>query len=128
MKRIPMMLGPWYQENVAAAQTDVAIDLNGNASRNSMPMIRNGSVLGIAVHSNAPCTAGLLTVEATINGAGTGLTVSLDPAVHTTDNQATENKLLDNFIPGGLIGCRITTNAGWLPITADITVDILVEQ
>jgi len=128
MKKIPMLLGPWYQDNVAAGQLNVALNLNGNALRADQPIIRNGSILGIALHSNEACTAGTLVAEVTVNGLATGLTTDLDALVHTTDNQTTQNKLLDAVAAGALIGARITSSGLWAPATADITVTVLVEQ
>jgi hypothetical protein len=121
-------LNYWYQENVVAAQTDVVLDMDGNALRAEVPTVMAGSVVGIAVYSNAACTVNGLTVEVTIDGVGTGLTTVLDAVTNPQTNTTTQARNLDAFTAGQRIGVTVTTTAGWLPVTADITATVLVEQ
>lgn len=119
------LIGYWYQDNVAANQTNVALNLNGNASRSELVTIRSGSVTGIVVRSNEARATGTLTVEVTINGVGTGLTAVLD-ATNTTAKATTQDPNLDTYNAGDRIGVRITTDNLWTPTTADITVMVEV--
>ena len=117
----------WYQDNVTASQTDVVINMDGNTGRAEVPTVRAGSVIGVAVYSNAARTAGTLTVDVTVDGTKTGLTAVLDgtnPQTKTT----TQAKDTDVFTAGQRIGVKITTDGTWAPITADTTVVVLVEQ
>lgn len=115
--------GWWYQDNVAAGQSGVALNLGGDANRTELPVARAGSVVGIAVYSNEARTGGTLTVEVTIDGVGTGLTAVLD-ATNTQTHYNTQAAGLDTFTAGQRIGVKITTDAGWAPTTADITVEV----
>lgn len=113
----------WYQDNVAANQTAVVLPL-ANA-RTEVPMPSDGHLIGIVVYSNAARAAGTLTVDATINGTATGLTAVLDGS--NTQTKATRQaQNLDKFAAGNRVGVKITTDAGWLPTTADIDVALLV--
>jgi hypothetical protein len=122
-------LNYWYQENVAANQSAVAISIVVPALtvKTELPTIRAGSVIGIVVYSNAARADGTLTVDATIDGAVTGLTAVLNAGA-TQTKATTQAKGLDTFTAGQRIGVKITTDANWLPITADITVSVLIEQ
>lgn len=111
----------FFQDNAAAGQTNVALS-NGMSTRGYVA-VDDGSVVGIAVHSNGARVAGTLTAEPTINGVGTGLLVSLD-GTNTLKYNVYQNAGLAVFKVGDLIGCRITTDAGWLPATADIDVAV----
>jgi len=119
-------LGPWTQDNVPAAQAAVALQLYGG-TRTSRLVVRPGSILGIVVRSSEARTAGTLTVEATKNDVGTGLTATLD-ATNVTVKATVQAKDADAFAAGDEIGVTITTSADWAPTTADVTVEVLVEQ
>lgn len=114
----------YFQDNVAASQTNVALS-NGMSTR-GYAAPRAGSVLAIVVKSNEARTAGTLTVEVTVNGAGIGLTAVLD-GTNTTFKATTQDKDTDAFVAGDDIGVIITTDGSWAPTTADINVTIEVE-
>lgn len=120
-------LTSWYQDNVVANQAAVVLNMDGNASRAEVPSVKAGSIIGIAVYSNEARTAGTLTVDATIDGSVTGLQAVLD-VTNTQTHTATQARAADAFTAGQRIGIKITTDAGWLPVTADITAVVLVEQ
>ncbi len=125
-----LILGPWYQENVVASQTNVVLNLfdgGGATTRASRLAVRPGSITGIVVRSNAARAAGTLTVEALINGAGTGLTAVLD-GTNTTAKATTQVTGLDTYAAAAELGVRLTTDAGWLPVTADIVVELEVVE
>ena len=125
-----MALDVWWQDNVAASQTAVALARAGDAQWAAFDgkfiAVRAGSVTGVAVKSNAARAAGTLTVEVTKNGTGIGLTAVLD-GTNTTFKATTQAKDSDAFVAGDELGVTITTDAGWLPTTADIRVVIEIE-
>ena len=118
----------FWQKDAPAGQTAFALDVLSNTnSQTQFPMGYAGSVVGIAVTSSEPRTAGTLTVEATVNGTGTGLTAALD-ATNTTTDVTTQAKDTDAFASGDLLGVDMTTTAGWSPSSADLVVTVYVEQ
>lgn len=120
---VPNTLSGWWQDNVTATQTNVVLAM-ANA-RTEVPMPTGGSVIGIAVRSNAARSAGTLTVEATIDGTAIGLTAVLD-GTNTQTNVASQDVGTDVFTAGQRIGVKITTSGTWAPTTADIDVSVLV--
>lgn len=117
----------WYQDDVPATQNAVVLNMNGNASRAEVPTVRAGSIIGISVYSNESWLSGSLTVDATIDGAVTSLTAVLNAGA-TQTKVTTQAKDSDTFTAGQRIGVKITTTGDWTPITADITVGVLIEQ
>ena len=116
----------FMQQNVAASQSAVAIPVLGLAGNTEIVMPKPGSVVGISIASNEVRTGGTLTVDITINGAAPGLQAVLD-GTNTQYHYATQDRRLDAFVAGDRLGVKITTDAGWLPTTADIVVMVLVE-
>lgn len=82
-------------------------------------------VVGISVRSSAARTAGTLTVEAMIDGAATGLTAVLN-ATDTQSAKGTQVRGSDVGPATGRVGARITTDAAWAPVTADVNVTVWV--
>jgi hypothetical protein len=119
----PTIIGTWYQENVAASQAAVALNLEGN-NRAEVIMPQRGFVTGIAAYSNAARSAGTLTVDVTIDGTVTGLQAVLNGS-NTQTHTATQILNNDAFVAGKRIGVKITTDADWAPTTADITVTVM---
>jgi len=117
------VLDGWFQDNVTASQTAVALSL-GN-SRTEIPMPAPGHVVGVVVYTNAARAAGTLTVDVTINGTVTGLQAILNGS-STTTTATRQAQNTDKYTIGQRIGVKITTDSGWLPTTADIDVAVLV--
>lgn len=121
----------WFQDNVAASQSGVALARAGDSQWAAMDgkwiAGRAGSVTGVYVKSNAARAAGTLTVEVTKNGVGIGLTAILD-GTNTTFKATTQAKDSDAFAAGDEIGVIITTDGAWSPTTADIRVGVEVEM
>lgn len=115
----------FYQDNVAASQAAVALTCLGDAVRTGYALPVESSVIGITVVSNAATTAGTLTVDATIATAVTGLQAILN-ATDTTVRYAEQEEGKDQVAAGVLIGVKITTDAAFLPITADVIVAVTV--
>ena len=76
-----------------------------------------GSIVGLATRLSEAITAGTLTVRVTINGSPGTLTL-----VHTggLGSQVIQATGIDNYVAGDLIGIQYQTNAGFLPVTADL--------
>ena len=118
--------GTWYQTDVPDVQSDVTLNLLGSSDNSEIVVPYAGSIVGITVASNAARTGGNLTVEATINGTGTGLTALInvsDPQYRYT----TQAKDTDTFSAGDLLGVTISTANPWGPTTADVVVTVIVE-
>lgn len=111
----------WMQENIAASQTDVA--LNQQVSTLfpiDTKMIRAGSVTGLNTRLTTPVTVGTLTATVTIGGVATTLSIIHTAALNPSGGEATIATGVDVFAAAALIGIDITTDAGFLPITDDI--------
>jgi len=123
-----LILEGWWQDDVAASQTDVALTRAGTGA--AFPTVwvapRPGHILGVSVKANAARAAGTLTVTVFKNGSTTGLTAVLD-AVNTTSKSTYQGAGLDTFVVGDELDIRITTDGGWLPTTADVRATIEVE-
>lgn len=117
------VLAGWFQDNVAASQSAVALVI-ANA-RTEIPMPAPGSVVGVVVYSNAARTAGTLIVDVTVDGVVVGTRAALD-AVNTQTAAGTQTPGADPYAAGQRIGVKVTTDAGWLPTTADIDVAVIV--
>ena len=115
----------FYQDNVTASQDAVALTCLGDAVRAGYALPFSSSVIGIAVYSNAARTAGTLIVDATVGTAVTGLQAILD-GTNTTVHYSEQGEGKDAVLPGQLVGVKITTDAAWLPTTADIIVAVTV--
>jgi hypothetical protein len=117
----------WYQDNVAANQTAVTLARNDGATLTGVWIApRPGSVTAVSVKSNAARSAGTLTVEVYKGGVATGLTAVLDDDP-TTFAATTQAKDTDAFVAGDELDIRITTDASWAPVTADIRACLEVE-
>lgn len=124
----PSMVNPmalpeqWAQENVAASQTNVALSAQVSTSFDTVKAVRAGSLVGFATRLTEPITAGTLTVELTINGAGTGFLLAHTAGSNPSGGVAAQAVGVDAYVAGDLIGVRITTDAGFLPITTELEV------
>lgn len=115
----------FFQDNVAASQSDVALLVAGSGTVSEVTMPFAGSVTGISIASNEARTADTLTVDATINGTASGLQATLD-GDNTTYHYTTQAKDVDTFSAGDRLGVDITTGGSWAPVTADIIVVVYV--
>lgn len=117
----------FYRVDAAADLAAVALNASGPITNGvtEIEMPWAGSIVGISVVSNDARTAGTLTVDATINGTVTGLQAVLngDNTTHHSGVQAIDT---DAFAAGDRLGVKITTDSGWLPITADVVVIVYV--
>lgn len=118
-------LGGFLQVDVAAAQTDAVLTRfsDGAPAPDAIVAGRGGRIVGIAARSNADLTAGTATFEPTIAGvkvAGSAVLSDLVQAVASKFDPVA-------FAQGALLGIMLTTDAGFLPVTADVDADLLIE-
>lgn len=89
-----------------------------------------GSIIGVSIRSNAAREAGTCTVEVYAGADGntaTGLTAVLN-AANPQKHYTVQAKDADALAADNLLNVRITTDAGWLPVTADINVVVWCEM
>ncbi|MGQ0669334.1 MAG: hypothetical protein ACT4PO_06640 [Actinomycetota bacterium] len=125
----------FMQSDAAASQTNAALTVAEVRDVAALADDQNAAdgyvvpwefeVVGISVRASAARTAGSLTVEAMIAGAATGLTAVLN-ATDTQSAYKRQGRGSDKGAKGGLVGARITTDATWAPVTADVEVTVWV--
>jgi len=115
----------FMQSDVAASQTDIALNVLGLSGNTEIVVPKDGSVIGISIASNDARTAGTLTVDITVNGTKTGLQAILD-GTNSQYHYATQAMRTDEFSAGDRIGVKITTDGDWAPVIADIVVNVLL--
>lgn len=123
------------QSDVAASQTAVAMNVievrNTGASADDVIAVPgyvmpwDFEIVGISVLASTARTAGSVVVDATIDGTASGLQATLD-ATNTTSHYATQPRESDRGLAGSYVGVKLTTGAGWTPVTADIVVAVWV--
>lgn len=118
----------WTQQNVAASQTDVALSAQVSTNFDNIKMIRDGSLVGLSTRLTQAITAGTLTVTVTLNGGGTSLLLAHTAGSNPSGGQVTQRPGLATFIAGDLIGIKLTTTAGFLPITTDLGAWLELEE
>jgi hypothetical protein len=115
----------WLQDNVAANQTDIEL----TRALGRFRAVRGGSVTGLVVTSTLARTAGTLTIKVFKNtglagAAGTQLTSTITAILNGTNTSRKSSYLMVHssnlFVAGDELYITVTTDAGWLPITAGI--------
>lgn len=117
-------IGPFIQDNPAASQAATAMLLAGLAQHSAMIAGRAGTIVGLAVRSNAAVTAGVATFAATIAGAAKG-----DTALLNTTDTTKKVKMFTTpqpFIAGDLLAVTLATNGAYAPATLDIQAWLLI--
>lgn len=123
------------QADVAASQSAVAmnvIEVRDSAATADDVLAVPGYVIpfdfeliGISVLASTARTAGSVVVDATIDGTASGLQATLD-GTNTISHYATQPRDSDRGLAGSYVGVKLTTGAGWTPVTADIVVAVWV--
>jgi parallel beta-helix repeat protein len=120
----------WTQELVVAGQT--AVELTRSSGRWRAP--RAGSVTALVVTSTAARVAGTLTITVYKNtgladavGAVLGTLSAVLDGTNPSRKATTQAKDTDVFAAGDELYLAVTTDAGWLPITANIRCSLEVE-
>ncbi len=124
-----VVLLTFYQDAVAASQTNVQLSVNENAATGislvegyTMPFA--GEVVAIAADLDAAGSAGVFTVGATIGGtedADTTITMGTATGVSLAVNRG-----LAEFVAGDVIGSEITTDGSWDGTASDLLVTLYV--
>ena len=126
------------QTDVAASQTNATLTIGevrdtaaGADDQNACDgyvMPWDFEIIGISARASAARSAGTLTLVPTIDGtAVSGLSAVLD-GTNTQQHRATAKRETHRGVAGGRIGCQITTDGAWAPVTADIGVVVWVLQ
>lgn len=117
--------GGFVQVDVAASQTDAVLTrfADGAPNPDAVTAGRKGRIVGIAARSNADLTAGSATFEPSINGTKVAGSAVLSDLVQ----QVAQDFAAVVFAKGDRLGIQLTTNAGFLPVTADVDADLLIE-
>lgn len=124
VKHNVVAIGPFYDTDVAASQTDAQLLLGGSAAGDEVVMPCAGRIVGISAHLSAAASAGTLTVGATVGGTeDADTTVTITTAVTGYKQVARD---LAKFAAGASIGVEITTSASWDGTTADLDVFVFV--
>ena len=123
--RTPQVVDSWYDNAVAASQTAVVLTRDASAAPQGFYPVVDGDLLGVLAVLDDPRTAGTLTVEVYVNGVATGLSAVID-GTNPTLKITTQGIGADTFSAGDLLTLRVTTDAGFLPITANLRASLLV--
>jgi len=111
-------------QNAAEWGIDTA-DVGGAFKQIPVPV--GGSIIGIAVYSNAETTSGTLTADATVNGTATGLQAGLNSVDDKQTSYTTQAIDADTVAAGARVGVKVTTTSTFTPTTADVVVTVLME-
>ena len=119
----------FVQDNLAASQTDVALNIQEVASAaalliTGLSMPWSGSIVGVSVDTSSAATAGTLTVTATLDG-----TKQSDTAQSITTATAASVVVPQSKVPFAAaqkLGVKITTTGAWDATTADLAVIVYV--
>ena len=119
----------FVQDNLAASQTDVALNIQEVASAaalliTGLSMPWSGSIVGVSVDTSSAATAGTLTVTATIDGTKQSDTAQSITTATAASIVVPQSKV--QFAAAQKLGVKITTSAGWDATTADLAVIVYV--
>jgi hypothetical protein len=123
------------QSDVAASQTAIAMNVlevrDVAASADDVLAVPgyvipwDFEIVAISILASTARTAGSIVVDATIDGTVSGLQATLD-ATNTTSHYLTQPRESDRGLAGSYVGVKLTTVAGWTPVTADVVVAVWV--
>jgi hypothetical protein len=116
----------WEQMDVAANQAAVVVPASVSQLFDEMVMNRTVSILGIRTQLSEAITAGNLTVVVFINGVATAALLAHSAGVNPSGGGATFAPGIAVALAGQTVGVRVTTDAGFLPITTDLSVRLEV--
>lgn len=116
----------WMQNDVAASQTNVGLQVNVSQLFDTWRAPRAGSIVGLVSRFSEAITAGSVSLRARINGAPSATLVAT--SVGGTGTQVTQAAGIDTYAAGDLLDIAITTNAGFLPISTDVEAYMEVQE
>lgn len=115
------------QVDLAASQTAVAllpVEATGSGTGIGYCMPWSGYIVGVSLTTTAAATAGSLAITPTIDTTVVSdPTVSITTAVYASD---TAPRNATPFAKNAVIGCKITTAAGWDGTGADLVAQVWV--
>src|SRR3989442_12876991 len=118
-KRVLYHVDGWFQNAVAASQTNVVLTLyQGNAPQVWIAP-RDGWINDLWISVDTPRTAGTLTLSVFKNAVQLGTATAVIDGVNTTYKLTQVDNRVLPFNAGDKLDLRITTTAGWLPTTAN---------
>ena len=110
----------WSQNNVAASQTDVALNSQVSQLFDDFVALRAGSIVGLVTRLDSAITAGTLDVTVAINGVPVTLSVAHSSVANAEGGSAIQAAGVDGFVAGDKISVSITTNGTFAPNTASL--------
>lgn len=116
----------WEQMDVPAGQGAVVIPAAVSQLFDEMVMNRTVSILGIRTQLTEPITAGTLTVTVFINGVATAALLVHTSVLNPSGGGAAFAPGVAVALAGQTVGVRITTDAGFLPVSTDISTRVEV--
>jgi hypothetical protein len=115
-------VGPFRQDNPPASQANTLQQLGAVDATAPTSFVAGaaGTIFGMVAQSNAAITAGAATFRPSLNGVVQG-SATLDSVILSSAQQKAVVTLATpiSFVAGDLISVMLSTNAGYLPITAD---------
>jgi len=120
---------PFMQDNVAASQTNVQLNVVEVASAATLAvdeyvMPFAGSIVGLGWSLSAAGAAGVFTIGATIGGTENATTTqTVGTAARGSDKF---NRDAVRFVAGDVLGVEITTDGSWDGTTSDLLVGLWV--
>ncbi len=127
---VPLM---FTQDQVAASQAGVAMNIIEAYGGTTLSVLDANEyvipwpfdVVGISVRASEARTAGTLTADATIDGTAQTVQAKLD-ATNTQSHSRVVPRETKRGRAGQRVGCKLTTDGAWAPVTADIVVIVWV--
>jgi hypothetical protein len=110
----------FFQDNVAASQTDVALGARTRVSFADVVMPRAGSIVGLVTRFNDDVTAGTATIVVAVNGTPGTLSVVSTAGANPGGGEAIQAAGVDTFAAGDALSLEITTDGSFAPITTDM--------
>jgi hypothetical protein len=111
----------WAQNNVPANTPATAMSAQVSTNFDEIKMMRPGSIVGISSRLTEAVTAGLLQVDATINGVivpAAALNISM--AIGSSGGQTLAAPGIAPYVAGDLVGIKFTTDVAFTPITTNL--------
>jgi hypothetical protein len=118
----------WAQNNVVDSQVDVALECQLSTDFDTYKVLKSGSITGLSTRLTEAVLTGTLTVEVTINGAGTGLLINHSAGSDPSGGVVNQAIGTDTYVADDLLGIRISTTADFTPITTDLEAMIQVSE
>jgi hypothetical protein len=130
----PLIKEQFQRQQVAGSLSAVAMNVNENRATSGTLQVTGivmpypGSIIGVTASLSGNVTAGVLTLDVTINGTATGFQ-ALIPGVYTLPEKrgySLQEYGVKRFQAGDTIGVKITTDGSYAPTTLDLLAEVLL--